>query len=327
MSQETSHEKDFITFHDGLSAWWEQGAQDHMALLGFRNRQLRCLGPTNRGVKYYEGKLVGDSPEICRGLDAYGFSHLKRCMDFNLALSSQYQVGDVRRMSMATPGDVMQMIKKCGPLEPTSEQIVTDILAFPDVLQIIIDANGCVVPDLALRSGRRYVHATRGGELKRKPRARQRKDTMVARVCHPDCVVARDYIRDDTTIVLMSKDDCGSEQEKSSDSNGEVSCSSNGISDDEVVQEYEIGAQLQNPHHLGCKVLSYNGRGLYDVEFDIDGDVRTIRQDDLRRRRGKTRKTTKPSFIYEVILPEDGDDDTSTTGRNVRRRAGSKGAP
>ena len=45
----TTHEHDFMIYHDALSAWWEEGAQAHMAARGFKDRQWRCVGETNKG--------------------------------------------------------------------------------------------------------------------------------------------------------------------------------------------------------------------------------------------------------------------------------------
>jgi hypothetical protein len=270
---------------------------------------LRCLPPTNVDSKYYAGKVVGDSPELCRGLDAYGFSHLKESMRYNVALSSYYPVGDIRRMSMGTPADVMSTMRKCWEeCEPTSENIVDDILGFPAVLQKIIDARGCVVPDEDLRTGRRYVHSSESQrELKRKPRKRQRKSTMVSRVCHPDCMEAKNAIRDNTEVVgiFSESEEESEESEESEEEDGEEEDSgdNNGSADDDVVQLYEVGDLLRNPHGLGCVVLAYDGRGLYTVKFDRDGEILQIYEKQLRPRRGKTScgSGRKPSFTYEMV--------------------------
>jgi hypothetical protein len=94
----------FMLFHDGLSTWWEKEAQDHLATLGFRDRQLTSLGATNRGRAYYEGKLVGNSPELCRGLDAHGFSDLETCIHFHVSLTRMmYDEHDPRKFKTGTP--------------------------------------------------------------------------------------------------------------------------------------------------------------------------------------------------------------------------------
>jgi hypothetical protein len=71
----TPRASDVRIFHGGLSAWWEALAQEHMASLGMANRQIRNI-TANVGTRY-EFKILGDSPEICRGLDSHGFADLK----------------------------------------------------------------------------------------------------------------------------------------------------------------------------------------------------------------------------------------------------------
>jgi hypothetical protein len=64
-----NHQDTFLIFHDGLVMWWTPEAQTYIESLGFKDRQLRCLGDTNKGTRYHF-KVVGDSPELCRGLDS-----------------------------------------------------------------------------------------------------------------------------------------------------------------------------------------------------------------------------------------------------------------
>jgi hypothetical protein len=70
-----AHVGDFAIFHDGLSAWWEAGAQAHMKTLDFEHRQIRSI-TANKGARY-KGKIVGGSPEMCRAIDSQGFADLK----------------------------------------------------------------------------------------------------------------------------------------------------------------------------------------------------------------------------------------------------------
>ena len=71
----TSHASDFFLFHDGRLAWCEGEAQAYLASNGFANRKIRNI-TANKGARY-EGKIVGDSPEMCRALDSHGFADLK----------------------------------------------------------------------------------------------------------------------------------------------------------------------------------------------------------------------------------------------------------
>ena len=184
----TEYADTFLIFHDGLSQWWEPDAQAHLEAPGFRDRQLRCLGDTNKGNHHYEGKVVGDSPELRRGLDSYGFADLEAAVTYNCALSSVYDLSDPRRFSMGTPDAVWSALPRCWEVAPTSERIVEDISALPRVLDVIIEHQGAVVLDLFLRSGRRARQPAKRGKkpLARAPRARQRKDTLAEKPRHPD---------------------------------------------------------------------------------------------------------------------------------------------
>lgn len=185
MYEGTPQHNTFIIFHDGLKQWWEKGAQEHMSTLGFRNRQLRCLEDSNRGT-IYEEKLVGNSPEICRGLDSHGFADLEAAVIHFTTLTSIYDINDNRAFRMGTPTQVWSTLIRCWDVAPRSERIVEDISKFKFVLEKIIAANGCVLRDEALRSGARYVRADNKGDCKHKPRRRQRKNTIPSIPMHPD---------------------------------------------------------------------------------------------------------------------------------------------
>jgi hypothetical protein len=69
---------------------------------------------------------------------------------------------------------------------PTNERVVEDVDRILVVLDKIIAAGGCVVPDEFLRTGRRAVRADGKGMLKNKRRKRQKIATQEARPHHPD---------------------------------------------------------------------------------------------------------------------------------------------
>ena len=92
-------------FHDHLKQWWEKEAQEYLAekYPGMVERQLRWNLPEM--PKLYRGKCVGDSPELCRILDAHGFSDLEKSISYHVALSSLLPIGDERRFEMGTPSE------------------------------------------------------------------------------------------------------------------------------------------------------------------------------------------------------------------------------
>ena len=64
----TAQAHDCALFRVGLSAWWKARAQALMREIGFEHRQIRNI-TASVGTRY-EGKIAGDSPEMCRALDS-----------------------------------------------------------------------------------------------------------------------------------------------------------------------------------------------------------------------------------------------------------------
>ena len=179
----------FYIFHDGLTAWWEPSAQAYIASLGFQDRQLRCIDPTNADNRY-KGKPVGDSPELCRALDSFGFAYLQSSVRLHSAITSLLPKDHPKRFNMGTPAQVESTLRRCWTVAPTSEQIITDIQGLPRVLEKIILAKGCVVGDEFLRRGRRERRADEKGVLTSRLRGRQRVSTNTDLVLHDDCAPA-----------------------------------------------------------------------------------------------------------------------------------------
>jgi hypothetical protein len=149
--------------------WWTAEAQQYIADKGFAYRQVRCMGDTNKAVgARYKNKVVGDSLELCRGLDAYGFSDFKRCCERMRALTPVYNWDDPWRFKFDTPTEAWNTMYRCWTLESTSDRIIADIEELENVLQAIIDAKGCVVPECRLRHDHRQLSHNGGRVLKRK---------------------------------------------------------------------------------------------------------------------------------------------------------------
>ncbi|EGB03551.1 hypothetical protein AURANDRAFT_67925 [Aureococcus anophagefferens] len=145
----TTHEHDFVIWHDALSAWWEDEAQDYLATLGFKDRQVCALDDTNAEFARYSHGLVGDSPELMP-LDAHLFSDLSQELWRHVAITSNLPESDPRRFSTGTPAEMERSVAK-----------------------------GVAVQDIYFRSGRRYRAANDARDLEHKPRKRQRKATCM----------------------------------------------------------------------------------------------------------------------------------------------------
>ena len=190
----TEMQDKFFIFHDGLKAWWEKEAQNHLNDLGFRHRQLCCLDPTNQNLAAYRNKVAGDSPEICRGLDSHGFADLLRSIILHTSITCDYDDIDPRKFKTGTPEEVWSTMSRCWQIDPTSERIVEDIEGFSRVLDIIIEHSGCVVPDMNFRTGRGAKSHDNKRVLKRKIVARQRISTQKSLNLHADAQEAFDKL-------------------------------------------------------------------------------------------------------------------------------------
>jgi hypothetical protein len=104
---------------------------------------------------------------------------------------------------MGTPREVAISMRRAWEMEPTSARIIEDIAALPRVIDKIIDAKGCVVPDEFLRTGRRARRADDSGDLKNNRRSRQQKATLTAAPIHPDHQDAYNFLLNKADGVLL----------------------------------------------------------------------------------------------------------------------------
>jgi hypothetical protein len=191
----TNREDDWIMFHDGLTCYWTPESQEYIRSKGFYDRQFRCLGETNKGNRYYL-KVCGDSPEICRGLDTYGFADFKRFINRMRALTSAYHKDDPRKFKFGTPNEVWHTMERCWTMEPNSARIMADIKELQVVCQQIVEAKGCVLSEISLRHGRRLMAHNGGRVLVHKVRERQRKALLTLGSIHPDAEEALQMLLD-----------------------------------------------------------------------------------------------------------------------------------
>ena len=81
-----------------------------MATLGLKDRQIKNT-TANLGTRY-EGKIVGDSPEMYRALDSHGFADLEAAIYKYASLTSIYPLGDPRRFNLDTPAEFLRCIER-----------------------------------------------------------------------------------------------------------------------------------------------------------------------------------------------------------------------
>jgi hypothetical protein len=150
---------------------------------------IKITGRFTAGIhKRYHNSLVGDSPEMARALDSYGFVDLMVSMTFHVALTYRLPRDNPRKFQMGTPTEVMRCMKRCWEMEPTPERVIQDIEGWEYALDKLIAANGTVVHGLALRHGHRAIRADGKGLCTARVTARQRKDSFRGRPVHPDAL-------------------------------------------------------------------------------------------------------------------------------------------
>jgi hypothetical protein len=115
---------------------------------------------------------VGDSPELCRVLDSHGFADLDASLALNCSLESLRPFGHPLRESwsigqvgtlFATMDEVWQHCALTGA------RMSEGVLKIEEVLRVIIEAEGSVVPEEFYRTGRRCRRVDAKGDCEHKP--------------------------------------------------------------------------------------------------------------------------------------------------------------
>jgi hypothetical protein len=63
--------------------------------------------------------------------------------------------------------------------------MLENVLMIEEVLRLITEAEGAVVPDELYRTGRRYRRVDAKGDCEHTPAKRQRKEALVVKLLHP----------------------------------------------------------------------------------------------------------------------------------------------
>ena len=97
----TEFENTWKIYHDALPQWWEAGAQEHLARLGFNNRHWWANKETDKNIaKKYWNKIMGDSPNLMP-LDYSLFNNLIEAISMNVVATAGRSKN--MRYSMGTP--------------------------------------------------------------------------------------------------------------------------------------------------------------------------------------------------------------------------------
>lgn len=104
-------------------------------------------------------------------------------------------------------------MKRCWEIAPSSEQIVAYAKRYSEILKLIVEAGGVMIPGEALRSGRRLaLHNGKAGNLK------NRLYLLQARALHSDVQFIQDHILESKDGVIKIEDAIGEFQRKRDES-------------------------------------------------------------------------------------------------------------
>ena len=196
----TEAEGKWTMFHDALGAW----GQPFLRALGFEHRQMIAC-TANRGIARLENSIPGNTPGGCRGLDTHGFARLnvayRMIADLTKSFYGQARAAHLQDIIFhsGTPMQMKESLERCWSyLE--GDKFVQDILGFDRFWKLVQERKGGPLREEEKRSGRRYISVQEGraGDLRRKPRARQRKATIKSGLPnHPDLKGFLDLIREE----------------------------------------------------------------------------------------------------------------------------------
>ena len=162
----STREHDWVIYHDRLSQWWEEDAQEYLRSRGFFHRQYRAVGFTNDTLTpYYKNKLMGDSPELMP-LDSSLFNDLIEAIakhvtaTYHIPLPTK-EVPQPNKYSMATPelawATMTELWNSDGII--SESRIFQDCDKFEAALDAIIAVQGTIVESMNNRNGHRAVAA------------------------------------------------------------------------------------------------------------------------------------------------------------------------
>jgi len=219
------YEKCFTIYHDHLKLMWGKEGIDHMKNIGMWPHMLKITQPYHHLVnQVWRDCVVGDSPENASGLDRTGFQAMQQCYLFHVALTAKLLRDDPNKWSLGTPTSVTQCMMRAWEISPTPEHTAKDWMALRGIQQRIVDAEGCVVPDIVMRGGHRAVARADGsGNLESRYRDRQRKSTLSVWKVHPTAQACFNALTEASQEELMEQaaQEAGNDSDNVQDEDGD----------------------------------------------------------------------------------------------------------
>jgi hypothetical protein len=101
----------FMIYHDHLTIVWTKEAREYLKSIGFSDGFIVITGSNNALVHpRYRDCAVGDSPEMNRGTDSFGFWDLEFSIEFNITLTWLLPIYNERKFQLGTPNEVWRCL-------------------------------------------------------------------------------------------------------------------------------------------------------------------------------------------------------------------------
>ena len=158
----TTHEKDWMLYHDALSLMTAKECRSYMKAKGYEEHWIlpeENLFHDDPSLRAYRGRPVGNSPELCC-LDSSLNKDIHEAVNRHIQLTHDFDKDDSRKFRMDTPLHGANAYKrildpsKLG-IAPTSDRIIQDTEGVMTSIMMIIKAKGTVVADINNRTGKR----------------------------------------------------------------------------------------------------------------------------------------------------------------------------
>ena len=166
----TKHETDWMVYHDALSLMTSKENMAWMSEKGFLKRWIlpsQDLYVNDKEIqKKYSGKPIGNSPEFMPW-DAHLNFDVHCSLDHHCLLSKALDDKDPKKFDASTPKKMKLAYQRIlnpdeSGVSPTPKRIIQDVRRVQVALRKVVTANGCLVQDAAIRSGRRYEKSSKG---------------------------------------------------------------------------------------------------------------------------------------------------------------------
>ena len=169
--QGTKHQDDWCIYHDALTLMTAKENKEWMLEKGYLKRWILPSQDLYSNLpdldKKYGGNPIGNSPEFMPW-DAHLNQDIHSSLDFHTILAKSLSDDDERKFCSSTPKKMLRGYRRLlmpdeTGVSPKPFRIVQDVSRVLDALKLVREANGCMIEEKNIRTGRRHEKGKRQG--------------------------------------------------------------------------------------------------------------------------------------------------------------------